>query len=718
MKQIVLLFFLVLSAITGLSQNAKEDSLLRVLNGTTADTSRVILYNSLCKAVIQNDPAKALTYAEQGITLGRSISFTRGLCLVTNNAGICNSKMGKLDVALAWYRESLKWRKEYGDKVLIGDSYNNIGSLFYRQGKFREALDEYAEAEKIYLEAGDKKGVAGILNNKGSIEKEMGNYRNALDYYMKAADLYRELKDPDKEAMVTMNIGTVYHALNHYENALDAFRTAERIHRSTQNSNQVVASLTNQGEVLLEQGEFDRAQGLFNEALSLSEKTQFMYGIATAKLNLGQICIERGTCAADGFIADALRLYREGGFLQGVMMALHLQGRNHIARKEFASAIPLLLESLGIAQEQESRNHVRDNYEYLAAAYSGLGQHEKAYDYHRQFFAMHDSLYTRESAAQIAEMQVRYDQAENKRQIAQLEKDQAANDLVMAKRNRAAWYLAGGIIIIALIAIIILIVLIARWRYASALERKNREIQQVNASLESTVQERTADLVAVNSELDTFLYESTHALRRPLMRIQGLSELILTIREKEKTEEYLQLIDKTVKGMDSMLEKLIQVNENNHREVRHEAIDFKQLLGEVMQKMEDHWLEEMVVVPEGYTIRSDAYLMRVLLTNLMENAMQFPREEGSGHSMKVEIIPNDEADVIRVTDNGMGIAKDQIPHIFDMFYRGTQHSKGNGLGLYVVKKVVERLDGSVQVESREGEFTSITVRIPRTHQAA
>ncbi len=102
----------------------------------------------------------------------------------------------------------------------------------------------------------------------------------------------------------------------------------------------------------------------------------------------------------------------------------------------------------------------------------------------------------------------------------------------------------------------------------------------------------------------------------------------------------------------------------------------------------------------------------MILNNLISNAFKYTREDEKVPLIEVDALISRESAAITVKDNGIGIPKEQQGKIFDMFYRGTDISKGSGLGLYMVKEMIEKLNGSISVSSEEKKFTSITFVIP------
>jgi signal transduction histidine kinase len=122
----------------------------------------------------------------------------------------------------------------------------------------------------------------------------------------------------------------------------------------------------------------------------------------------------------------------------------------------------------------------------------------------------------------------------------------------------------------------------------------------------------------------------------------------------------------------------------------------------------------MINFSEKEPIITDPELLRVVLFNLLENAFQFRKINTQEHHVNVVLDKQGDFVKIVVEDNGMGIPKEYRQKMFDMFFRASEASQGNGLGLYVVKKAVERLGGEIVVESEVGNYTRFMVIFPAT----
>ncbi|HLT71424.1 MAG TPA: HAMP domain-containing sensor histidine kinase, partial [Cyclobacteriaceae bacterium] len=102
--------------------------------------------------------------------------------------------------------------------------------------------------------------------------------------------------------------------------------------------------------------------------------------------------------------------------------------------------------------------------------------------------------------------------------------------------------------------------------------------------------------------------------------------------------------------------------------------------------------------------------LKVILNSLISNAIRY--RNGKDPIIKVKVRVGEEKARVSIEDNGKGIAKEHLSNVFKMFYRATDDGHGSGLGLYIVKEAVERLNGSIKINSKVGEGTTVNLEIP------
>ncbi|MCB9235934.1 MAG: HAMP domain-containing histidine kinase [Bacteroidia bacterium] len=251
----------------------------------------------------------------------------------------------------------------------------------------------------------------------------------------------------------------------------------------------------------------------------------------------------------------------------------------------------------------------------------------------------------------------------------------------------------------------------------SELEKKNREVMRMNLDLESEVRRRTESLERSNHELDTFLYESSHALRRPLARILGLIQILKTEKDPEQTRIFSSTMDVTARRMDILLHTLVRVSELSTYKQKIDDVMVVDLVETVWERMGSATNEGGFIlekdIPSDLTFRADISLLILVLENLLDNSIKYCKSgHVAGNIIRVTGVREGEWVRIRFWDNGLGIHPTMLPKLFDMFSRGTEKSTGSGLGLYLVRKIMEKMEGEVAVKSELGSYTEFELSFP------
>jgi signal transduction histidine kinase/ligand-binding sensor domain-containing protein len=252
----------------------------------------------------------------------------------------------------------------------------------------------------------------------------------------------------------------------------------------------------------------------------------------------------------------------------------------------------------------------------------------------------------------------------------------------------------------------------------------NKKLQELNALLEKKVEQRTSkikqtlqQLQQTNAELDTFIYRASHDLKGPISRIHGLTSLAKLESTSSNDRKYYDLIELVAKDMNKLLAKLTQVHEVVNAIVDKELIDLPVMISEVRNNI--NFLDQSGDTKYSFDlkstlqVKSDPFLLTIVLTNLMENALIFRKNSINDHQITVKADEDKESYYIEVVDNGLGIAESHLNKVFNMFFRGSDQSKGSGLGLYLVKVAIEKLHGEISVTSEPNDKTTFFVKFPK-----
>lgn len=251
----------------------------------------------------------------------------------------------------------------------------------------------------------------------------------------------------------------------------------------------------------------------------------------------------------------------------------------------------------------------------------------------------------------------------------------------------------------------------------SQLSDANEELQII---LESN-KLQTRVIENKNAELDTFFYRISHDLKGPISSLLGLSFLAKMEIKDEKALEYFDRQHSQVERLNNIISGLINLTKLNYTEqLQKERIDFDKMIDECIATFSTlsnfASLTFKKEIQPGIEFYSEWTLLNGILQNLIENSIKYAREQ----SPFVHIIIRAEPGwiIIEVADNGQGIPLKHQSKIFEIFFRATQKASGSGLGLYILKRSVDRLKGTIQMKSEVDVGSSFTVRLPSQDEQA
>ena len=224
------------------------------------------------------------------------------------------------------------------------------------------------------------------------------------------------------------------------------------------------------------------------------------------------------------------------------------------------------------------------------------------------------------------------------------------------------------------------------------------------------------ELKAKNYELDNFVYHTSHDLRAPLTTIMGLVNVIQSEENPQAIKQYTQMIEDTVFKLDEFIKSILRYSQSNNSQAVVKPIDFEELINQIrkeMRYMENYArLKFELNLNTKETFFSDPVRLSIIFKNIIGNAIKYlnPRESRSYLTITIDSQPT-QARII-FADNGQGIPAAYQDKIFNMFYRANEGSDGSGLGLYIVKQTVQKLNGTIHLESQERIGTTVTLHLP------
>ncbi len=641
------------------------------------------------------------------------------MCL-TNKAHL-EYKKGNFPRALKNALDALKLVELYTYPPQQVEVLIHVGTIYIELGEYDLANKYLFKALKITEQNNLVFETAEIFNEMAWIYKDQYNYPLALSY-LDQSQMIREKIDDQHGVASCQNVrGLIFYLQKKYKESLAEHKKAKQIRLAIQHPEGVAASIFNMSLVYVDLGEIDKALSLQKEAIAIEEGIDNIHSISISYNHLASLLILKGRM-------DEAERYLE---------------RSRI-----------------LANKSQSQLLLRNNAGYFADLYEAKEDYKKALEFKKLYQSLNDSIYSEESAGKLAEMQALYQVEKKDQEIQLLNKEKALQESQLeVQESRLRFQLS--IIISGIVGFILIsIVSYNMYRNAKRMRRLNREISEqneeiqaqseelsesnqlltnlnaeviekneeiqaqseelteanqtislINKSLEEKVEERTTEMKQAYKELDTFFYRSSHDFRRPLTTFMGLAEVAkITIKDQNALELFSKVND-TAHYLDKMLVKLQSISDLGGQELVYKEVFLKEIFDTVCDAMRIELQRKNIKVFCEIELKEAFHsypaLLRIIVENLVENSIFFsnitePSIHFRAYTLGGEV-------VMELRDNGEGIPAEYQERIFEMYFRANERSKGNGLGLYIVKKAAERLGGIVTVKSElyQGSLFSI-----------
>ena len=257
-------------------------------------------------------------------------------------------------------------------------------------------------------------------------------------------------------------------------------------------------------------------------------------------------------------------------------------------------------------------------------------------------------------------------------------------------------------------------------RKKEQLMRAEAEIRELNGSLEVKVQERTAQLEAVNRELEAFSYSVSHDLRAPLRVINGFSKMVLKTEEgkiSKMATENLHIIMKNAAQMGQLIDDLLDFSRLGRSPLTIKAVDMNNIVSEVIQeiKTDGQTVAPKINMHDLSAAKCDPTLIKQVWTNLISNAVKYSRKKESPE-IEIGITHRNGSTTYFVKDNGAGFDmqfSDKLFAVFQRLHKVTEY-EGTGVGLALVHRIIAKHHGSIWADSKVDEGATFYFTLPNS----
>jgi signal transduction histidine kinase len=617
-----------------------------------------------------------------------------------------------LDTSYMFAKQALTLSEKLGNKNGIANALRSIGMVYENQGKYDFALDYLLRAVTLFEETGDKTGLASSLNLIGEVYRGQEKYDDALAYYRRSMAIHKAMGNQERVATLLTNICSCYLQQKRFANVVDTLLYAEQLYKQA-SSPTIFSAWYVLSEYYLTQGDATNALKYAQLARASTEKSSNKrYYIAA---------------------------------LHNISMSYDFQGRKD-------STIAYALQARDAALEYGFRDELKKSYHILAEIYAEEKKFDSALTYFRKYSTLKDSLFSAEMQNNMMHSQMELATATQQQEIKRL--SLFRNSLIL------------GVVLLCLLALVIANRYRLKKKAADELRRTNdeilrqqnilekqaTEIELSNTELHTTnesLYQRNFELAEINREKNEILGIVAHDLKNPVSNIRMLSKLLrndATNLSVAEVQEFSGDIYTVAERMFELITTLLDVNAIEEGTIRFNfsVFEIASITENVVLNYRSRAQAKDITLhfeqnqskegTERYPVvaYADKNATLQVLDNLFSNAIKY---SPYNRNVWIRVLSDDYAvlhdttpqggllapsqDFIRIEiqDEGPGLTNEDKEKIFGKFTRlsakPTAGEHSTGLGLSIVKKMVEGMNGKVWVESEFGKGATFILLLPK-----
>jgi tetratricopeptide (TPR) repeat protein len=427
-----LFFVYMLSAFTGYTQNKTIDSLNKVLQKQIDDTNKVNTLYALCEEFRykERDYAKALKYAQDGISLSDKIAYKGGKGTGYFKLGQVNYSRGQYAAANKFFDSALNIFREINDKKNIAKTFLWTGDNYYDQGFYSDALNYYNKSLNLFIELGDKRKIAEIYLQMGYCYEKLDSYGDASTNMYKALKFFEEIGDKEQIANTLHVIGLNNMDFNDDSDALKNLQTGLKLRTELNIREDMAQSMTVLGFLYTRMGNYSEALKYDSASFKLFQelRTTAPWGIPIALDALGETyhnLAEKADASGDKDEASrdfnnalisfkgTLKFYEEIKNEGSVAIVNNELGFTFIKLKNYSAARSCFIKSLQLPANSGYNNVFRDSYLGLSQLDSTIGNYKEAYLNYKKYIIYRDSLVNEETSKKSLQAKMLYESEKN-----------------------------------------------------------------------------------------------------------------------------------------------------------------------------------------------------------------------------------------------------------------------------------------------------------------
>lgn len=545
------------------------------------------------------------------------------------------------------------------------------------------------------------------LRLKGIYEDLSNNYEKAIEYYLQSLQAARNIKAQEYELAALSDLAIAYFSIREPEKAKQFYLQCARMTELDGKIPSLINTYNNLAVIYTQLKQYDSSHILLQKAVRLGRplERQGRISLSSTYNNLGNLYFkEKKYEEALPYFRQNLVRHNNDSDLSALWVAKLNLADVFIEKKQFDSATLYAEGAMELAERLESRSKEADSYSILAKLAEYRGNYSKAYEYIKKWYSLDTAILHSDTYKTIAALQERFHaverEAENKLLQEKIEKETI--------RSRELTLVAAAL---GIIGLLIAIGFVIKRNAHRRLKATNDLIVQQNEKLSE-----------LNYEKNSLISIVSHDLSTPFATIQIWGQVLQN--DVNLTEEQQKAMNRILQAGaygERLIKQILDVERTdigNHK-MQLEKFDLRAFAEETVDNFRPIAERKKITLHTETSgkklfILSDRYLVSRICENLLSNAIKYTPQ---GRNVWMHVSDEQDNICIRVRDEGVGIDKEELPYLFSKYSklssRPTDGEASNGLGLSIVKRIVEEINGRITCESEVGEGSVFTVLLKK-----
>ena len=573
-------------------------------------------------------------------------------------------------------------------------AYREKGNVLRKESRYDDALHAHSEGLRLAESIDDTLETVQALNNIGTDYRRMGMLDMAQNYHYRAYTICKETADTSymakKNRVVSLNgLGNIYLTLGNYERADSALRLALEGERRLNSVLGQAINYANIGSIYRYRGQIDSAWVYFRKSLGLNLQINNQLGISLCHTYFGSLyeMEHRYDKAIDEYEKAYIPMQSSKDEWHALNPLIALAGI-YITTGDKSMALECLDKALHIAESIKSTEHKAEVYSLYYKLYKRMGNYSEALAAHEKAAAMRDSVIGMEKVNRIQNAGLLIERNQQERVM-----NEVRMNLKSERTTRFVYSVVFTIVVLILVGILVTSFFVQR------IHRRNHLVLKQLAEMR-----------------EHFFTNITHEFRTPLTVILGLSHDLQKNTQCE-VSNCAQAIERQGHGLLLLINQLLDISKIKSQvgNLEWRNGDFTIYVSMLVHSYNDYArsknIDLQMYAKEQLTMDFVPDYVNKVLNNLLSNAFKFTPEYGK---ISVAIWRVGNVCNVEVADTGEGMDSETAENAFKPFYQGLTDSKnlGTGVGLALVKQVIDVVNGSIDVKSEVGKGTTFHIEIP------